>query len=255
MTQWADNSDLVEITPRNTTMSIALDGTFDDYWNNRKKKLTRNIRRYLKRLDRTSAKVTLEILTKHEDVVAAVAEYGMLESTGWKGKQGTSIHPDSKDGLFYQELFSEFSKLSNAKIYRLRLNNSVIASRLLVYHNGIMVSLKITYDEDFAEFAPGRVLLYLFLKDAFKQRDVQKIEFYTHANIDQLQWSTGRKSMYQVIIYRYSYYRRPLAVTRSIKNILLKRKSQLLVMIFSNRYLESLTPNIASKFTQHHSRH
>jgi len=35
--------------------------------------------------------------------------YGILESAGWKGKSGTSIHPENIQGAFYDEVLQSFA--------------------------------------------------------------------------------------------------------------------------------------------------
>jgi hypothetical protein len=215
--KWPDNNNEVKVIERNTTMSVNLNGTFEEYWLARNKKLRNNIKRYIKRLEQDGQNLSVEILSTFDEISNGVNEHGLLESKGWKGKRGTAIHPDSKDGAFYRDLFGAFTKHSTAYIYRLTLNQSIIASRMVVLYNDIMTSIKIAYDENLSKNAPGRVLLYFFLKDVFDKQQVKTIEFYTHANKDQVLWATDVKSMHHVTIYRNSLIRRFFDLAHGIK--------------------------------------
>lgn len=221
LTHWSNTDPRIDLILRNTTITVDVTGDFDAYWSGRKKKLRNNISRYTKRLNELGHNLSIEVLTSPNDMIRGVTEHGLLESKGWKGRQGTAIHPKSKDGRFYQDLFRDFAAQAKAKIYRLNLDGRTIASRMLVFDQDIMMSLKIAHDESFSKYAPGRVLLYHFLKQEFEAQDSKTIEFYTQANNDQIQWTSHTKTMFQVVIYPHPIYRRGFNYLRSIKQSLL----------------------------------
>ena len=78
-------------------------------------------------------------------------------------------------------------------------------SRLCIKNKSMMIILKTTYDEDKSRFAPGRILLYLVLEREFNLRRIKTIEFYTNATEDQVAWSTGQRSISNVLIFRNSF--------------------------------------------------
>ena len=65
-----------------------------------------------------------------------------------------------------------------------------------------MVILKTTYDEEFSNYATGRILLYRTAQHVFENRISSRIDFYTNATRDQLEWATGSREMYNLSIYK-----------------------------------------------------
>ncbi|WP_172452622.1 GNAT family N-acetyltransferase [Chromatium okenii] len=127
-----------------------------------------------------------------------------LESQGWKGLQGTSIHANNIQGAFYAQLMKEFAVSGNASVYELYFNDTLVASRLCIFNSEMLIILKTTYAEEFSEYAPGRLLLYAVIEREFAQKRVKKIEFYTNANQDQISWSTEQRYIQHITLFRHS---------------------------------------------------
>ena len=65
--------------------------------------------------------------------------------------------------------------------------------------------LKTTYDEDLANFAPGRLLLRHVIEQAYALHPGKRIEFCTDADADLLAWATSHRR-----IEHWSFFRGPL---------------------------------------------
>jgi hypothetical protein len=105
-----------------TTMRISIAGDFDHYWSARPKKLQQNISRYLRRLEREGITPSFEMNTDVQDMEQAVADYGEIESAGWKGKNGSAIHKDNIQGKFYVSVLEKLAQEGQARVYRLYFN-------------------------------------------------------------------------------------------------------------------------------------
>ena len=186
------------------TMSITIKGDFDLYWQSRPRKLIQNLRRYRKRLAEDAKTCRLEKRTETIAVRDATARYGVLESAGWKGRIGTAVSPDNVQGLFYSEVLGAFAESGNATVYEFFIEDCLAASRLVIDNGNTLVALKTAYDERFAQYSPGRLLLYEFLQFEFSRgraREIE-IEFYTNASADQLAWSTSSRHIQHVSLFR-----------------------------------------------------
>lgn len=87
------------------TARITLQGTFEDYWKARGSNLRHNLARRRRRLiEKGYASELIEIRSPAK-VAAAIREYGLLESQGWKGRDGTAIAEGNVQGRFYREIF------------------------------------------------------------------------------------------------------------------------------------------------------
>lgn len=194
----------VKSLPHALTMNVALRDSFDDYWAQRPRKLIQNMRRYLRRLQSEGGTERLEVISAPEAMSDAVARYAALESSGWKGREGTAVSSDNPQGLFYAQVMRDFASRGEALVYELWLDDQLLASRLLLLQPGMAVMLKTAFDERFERFAPGRVLLLRTLEDLFRRAPGRVVEFYTNADADLLAWSTSQRWIQHVSVYRHS---------------------------------------------------
>lgn len=210
-----------------TTTSIHLQGEFSQYWGTRSKNLRRNVSRYLSRLQRDGLVPRLDTADAPQTLSKALASYGDIETSGWKGKAGTAIHPDNSQGQFYHDVLLGFAQTNQALVYELRLNSRLVSSRLCIASDNMAIVLKTTYDEACAEYAPGWLLLYMLLETEFQRRCFQTIEFYTNASHQQLSWATHSRAIEHIILYRTSYHRASFATLRKLKALARKALSQI----------------------------
>lgn len=185
-----------------TTISIALSGSFEDYWNSRPKNLIKNIRRYKNRLAQGDCKVEVLQLDSPEEMASAVARYGQLEAHSWKNLQGTAVLPDNPQGQFYADLLADLARTGNAIVYELWIDEHLAASRLVILDKRMFIILKTAYNKDMAQFAPGRLLLQEVIADAYRRLPGGMLEFYTNATADQLEWATHSRTIVHQTIYR-----------------------------------------------------
>lgn len=187
-----------------TTMAISCDRlSFQEYWDGRPKSLRKNLRRYRNRAEARFRDVRHMVYSNQREIRAATERYAEIESKGWKARAGTALEPSSRQTEFYVACLEKFAEMGGASIHELRLGDHVVASRLCIESNGIFVILKTTYDEEYAEFAPGRLLLYELLRSVFSTGRIRVVEFYTKADDNQLAWATERREIVDISIYRY----------------------------------------------------
>lgn len=210
----------VEKTLHETTMNISLEGTYSGYWDARPKKLRANIGRYFRRLEKDQRNYRFVTITEDADLVAALERYGLLESSGWKGRAQSAIHPDNKQGAFYREVLHNFSQLASARIYELYVDDELAASRIAVAGGSMLVMLKTTYCESLRRYSPGRLLLNLALQHEFSVRNCDVIEFYTDVTRDQLEWATSTREIFHLMHYRNDFFRWLVQRSRPLRAML-----------------------------------
>ena len=67
----------------------------------RGKNLRSNLKKQRKRLNAEGIETRLDIAMQPEQMAAAVADYGRLESAGWKARSGTAVDAGNAQGRFY----------------------------------------------------------------------------------------------------------------------------------------------------------
>ena len=184
------------------TTSIQLVGSYSDYWGARSNKLRQNMRRYERKLAELGP-VRFVAVQAEDEMRAVVDRYAVLESTGWKGREGTALAPGSAQTAFYGELLTRFAPNGGAQAYELWAGGLHLASRLSVNSGGVIVMLKTTFDERHAAVSPGHILLARTIEHLFQQLPGQRIEFYTNATAEQRLWSTHERPIRHATFYRH----------------------------------------------------
>ena len=187
------------------TMNITLQGSFQDYWRARPRKLVQNIGRYERRLAAEGLQAEFRCHWEPLAISEAFVRNANLESEGWKASGGTALSVDSAQGRFYEALLSGFAATGNAMVYELWFSGQLAASRLVITSNEMVVMVKTTYAEEFARFAPGRLLLQRAVEHLFALHPGSVIEFYTNASVDQLAWATGQREIRHISFYTDSF--------------------------------------------------
>jgi hypothetical protein len=184
------------------TISVVANNGFDEYWNARPNDLRQNLRRYRRRAETDGLALRESVCSQPADVGAAVDRYGLLESGGWKGREGTALHPQNEQGRFYRALLTAYANEGHERVFELYAKDDrLIASRMLVSGPGMHVMLKTTYDEAFSRNSVGRILLQHTLSVLLGE-SARRVEFYTQANDDMLSWASESREIGAVGILR-----------------------------------------------------
>ena len=186
------------------TARITLTGSFDDYWEARGKNLRQNLKKQRNKLDREGITTRLEILTAAQDVAQAVADYGTLESAGWKAEGGTAIHADNAQGRFYRAMLENFCGAGRGRIYRYWYNQRLAAMDLCIEGEDSIIILKTTYDEQVAAgTSPALLMRQEAVALLFAQERIRRIEFYGKVLDWHTKWSDEMRTMFHVTVFRW----------------------------------------------------
>ena len=188
------------------TTCIALDGDFDTYWQSRSRHLRQNVGRHRRRLTESGLALEWRTHTAPAAVAAAVDRYGVLESAGWKGRNGTALHPGNLQGEFFRRVLTTCAGRGGARVWELYVDGRLAAARFAIGTPDMLLMLKTTYDEALAEYAPGLLLLREVVEREFVAGRHRRIEFYTNATPEQCAWATGIRW-----IRHFEVYRNPLS--------------------------------------------
>jgi hypothetical protein len=195
---------------------IVLEDSYQSYWSSLEGQLRKSINRRLRQIAEQGLEIRLEMILDSAVVADAVAEFGSLESSGWKGKQGTAIHGDNSQGRFYTAVLQTFCRRGKGCIYRYWLGDKVAAMQLAIEEGGVVVFLKTTFDENFRAFGPGILLKRAIVEFLYGKEPGCRIELYGKLRDYQAKWVTASKQMYHVNYYRWPIMDKFLAWARSM---------------------------------------
>jgi len=195
------------------TAHVPIAGTFEDYWNARGKNLRSNLKKQRARLLKEGVATRMQIDRLPEQMAAAVADYGKLESAGWKAQLGTAIHPDNDQGRFYTAMLEAFARRGQAAVYRYwfaspQTGAQLVAMDLCIEGDGALIVLKTTYDESVpASLSPTLLMREECCQRLFDEQQYARLEFYGKVMEWHTRWTDEIRTMYHVNHYRWPVLR------------------------------------------------
>ena len=122
---------------------------------NKKRKEYRRLKNRL----RDHGDLRFETFEEEDDISSWIDDFLDLEGAGWKGRKQTAFNNRQDWTGFLKASTTDLAKNKQCKFWRLRLNNKTIAVTF-AHHTGHRAWLsKITYDENYARFSPGVLLM------------------------------------------------------------------------------------------------
>jgi hypothetical protein len=191
------------------TARVTLGGSFDDYWNARGKNLRSNLKKQRARLAKDGVKTRLVIERDARAMAAAVADYGRLESAGWKADSGTAVNAHNEQGRYYRAMLEALCRREAASVFRYYFGEQLVAMDLCVEDSGSIVVLKTSYDESVqASLSPALLMREEACRRLFDEGRFKRLEFYGRVMEWHLRWTEEVRSMYHVNCYRWPGLRR-----------------------------------------------
>jgi hypothetical protein len=129
-----------------------------DYYQSNFSGRARKQHRRQKELLSEQGKWSFETLTPDQDCEPWVAEFLRLESSGWKGEQGTALASNPADANFFRAAAANAHAQQRLLMHRISLDGRAIASRCAWRAGDGAFLFKIAYDESLAKFSPGILL-------------------------------------------------------------------------------------------------
>ena len=189
------------------TSFIDIDGSFDAYWEARGKNLRQNTRKQRNKLQTDAIDASIECITTPAAVAQALADYGALESAGWKAGTGTAIHPDNAQGRFYRHMLENFCAAGQGRIYRYRFGDKVVSMDLCIDNGPMVVILKTAYDESYRTVSPSTLMRHDEFKLWWDEGRYCRIEFYGKTMEWHTRWTESQRTLYHATAYRWAWLR------------------------------------------------
>jgi CelD/BcsL family acetyltransferase involved in cellulose biosynthesis len=92
-------------------------------------------------------------------VIDAMESFLALEAAGWKGNARTAMAIDRYRAAFAREAVYMLAEEDRVRIHTLTVNGNAIAAMVVFIEAGIAYTWKTAFDEAFAKYSPGNLLL------------------------------------------------------------------------------------------------
>ena len=187
------------------TAWVDVDSSFDDYWEARGKNLKQNTRKQRNKLQADGIETRIECITTPELVAKAIADYGQLESAGWKGADGTAITPDNDQGRFYRAMLENYCAQGCGRIYRYWFGDKVVAMDLCIHDDVVLAILKTAYDESYKSVSPSTLMRHDQFQQLFAEQKFRRIEFFGKVMEWHTRWTAQSRTIYHATAYRWAW--------------------------------------------------
>lgn len=139
--------------------------------------------------------------THTTDYNNALTQFFALESSGWKGVKGSSIASNLSLVRFYSSIVEECAHREHLRMYSLTVDSKPIAMHLGLLMNGCYYAPKVAYDERFAKFSPGQLLVRHVITD-LTRAGVKKYDFLGPRALWKSVWTEHVREHHNCYIFR-----------------------------------------------------
>jgi len=168
-------------------------------------KLRRNLRRLRKQVEEIG-KLRVENVFEPEKLFDAYEHFLNVEASGWKSSGDTSTAISANDELksFYRSLLDTSMPGVTPEINLLWCDDQCIAAQFALRTGSVLSLLKIGYNEDFARFSPGYLLLETVLSEA-PNKQIETVSLVTSPPWSE-RWHPDTAPVWQVNHYNNSAF-------------------------------------------------
>lgn len=115
-------------------------------------------------------------LNAGQNLQSFVDDFLALEASGWKGKTGTAINADPELSAAFRGAMSLLSNSGKLRFWTLKLDGKAIASLFAIVDGDRAWLGKIAYDETFAKYSPGALIILDCTESFFAQTAIKHVD-------------------------------------------------------------------------------
>lgn len=167
---------------------VAVRETWDTYCKGLKKTHRHDMRKRVANLEQKGP-LELEVILSDRCMDRDFEDALRLESSAWKGAEGTAIESRKDSISFYRDVIQIAVRNAWLRLYFLKVGGVRIAVRIALLFQNKLYMLKAGYDPQYASYAPGHVLSMKILEEAWRLR-FDEVDFLGDAERWKLDWAT-----------------------------------------------------------------
>jgi len=124
----------------------------------------------------------------------ALDRFYELETSGWKGTEGSAIVCDSRTLSFYNEIADFAARFGYFSLYMLELDGQLLAAHFSLTHRGKCYSPKVAFNAAFKRFAPGHLIMAEILQDC-ANRNIEAFDITGPDDEWKMKWTTEARAV------------------------------------------------------------
>jgi CelD/BcsL family acetyltransferase involved in cellulose biosynthesis len=161
-----------------------------------------NLRRRLRKASQTSP-IALQRTERADD--GALEQFYAIEAGGWKGRAATAITSSTATRCFYDAVAHAAARFGYLSLYILRFGGEPVAGHFGLSYKGRYYTPKVAYDERYAAFGPGHLIVDAVLRDGL-ERGIVEFDFLGPTMPWKLEWTSRVRPHSRCYIFRNSVF-------------------------------------------------
>jgi CelD/BcsL family acetyltransferase involved in cellulose biosynthesis len=144
---------------------------------------------------------------------SALKRFYELEHAGWKGRQGTAVASEAATRGFYDEIARAAAEFGYLSLFLLEFEGHVVAGHYGLTWEGRYYSLKVAYDEPYAAYGPGHLIVDAILRDCIERR-IHEFDFLGPSMKWKSEWTAETHKHAHWYVFHRGLVGRALYMTR-----------------------------------------
>ncbi len=155
---------------------LVLSGTYETWLaENFDHKRRKELKRQRARLSE-QGELRLETLNQNSNLNGFVEDLLALEAAGWKGERGTALKNDVSSLAAFRKAMENLHAAGKLRFWRLVLNGKAVAALFAIVEGNEAWLGKIAYDEGFAKFSPGTLVILDATESFFAEGGIVRVD-------------------------------------------------------------------------------
>ena len=191
----------VDVHRRYRIGQVAVDGRFESYQASRSKNLLRNLRKDLRRLEKTG-RVELEVQTEFApgQVDDRLFQAFDLEDRSWKASGGHSVLRTPGMFDFYCRQARQLARWGHLQVAFLKRNDEPLAFELGWTAKEVYHSYKVGYDEAYRHYGPGHLLRMHLIRWLYEQPGYRLVDSQGPMTEALARWATQSYPIGRIVV-------------------------------------------------------
>lgn len=188
--------------PHERNPGIDLQGTWQDFYGRRSRRLKKGNNHVANRLRRSGAKLEIIQLKDCREIGNALEDAIAVSAASWKTTTGLTLD-QAAPGAFIRRLTEHACREGWLSLWLLKLDGKVAAMEYQLHYEGIVSALRADFDKAFDELSPGTYLNWKILEALFDS-DAKYYAMGPGQNDYKLRWAEEFPELYRFAAYNRS---------------------------------------------------
>ncbi|MFA5362074.1 MAG: GNAT family N-acetyltransferase [Candidatus Omnitrophota bacterium] len=183
---------------------ISIDSEWKEFASSRPKKLRKNLRNLLNKLNREGT-FSIQQVNRINQSGTILSTIIAISETSWKIRYNQSIARTPENKRFFEDLYAIACKKNWLNIWLLKIQQEPVAYEYHLVYKNKAYALRADFNEAYKHASPGAVLNTQIIKSYF-ENGLKEYDLCGHADDYKLCWTSALRKHSIFVIYRKNWY-------------------------------------------------